>query len=140
MRKLRVLARILKRTGAHRIALGFLLFLFICGVVIWIREPGITRLTDALWYCYTVVTTIGFGDVTVTTRLSRILSVLLSVYAVLVIAIVTGVVVNYYNQIVALKQKQTLSAFVDKLEHLPELSTEELEDLSDRVRKYVEHH
>ena len=140
MRKLRVLARILKRTGAHRIVLGFLLFLFICGVVIWIREPGITRLTDALWYCYTVVTTIGFGDVTVTTRLSRILSVLLSVYAVLVIAIVTGVVVNYYNQIVALKQKQTLSAFVDKLECLPELSTEELEDLSDRVRKYMKNH
>ena len=140
MWRIRVLVRILKRTGAHQIALGFLAFLFVCGVVIWIREPGITRLTDALWYCYTVVTTIGFGDVTVTTRLSRILSVLLSVYAVLVIAIVTGVVVNYYNQIVALKQTQTLSAFVDKLEHLPELSTEELEDLSDRVRKFVDRH
>ena len=91
---------------------------------------------DALWYCYAVVTTIGFGDVVAQSFLSRVLSVLLSVSAALVIALITGVVVNYYNQISALRQKETLAAFVDKLEHLPELPPEELEQISLRVREF----
>lgn len=136
MRRIQILRRVLKRTGAYKIWTGFLAFFFVCALVIWLREPAITTLGDALWYCYAVVTTIGFGDVTVTTRLARALSVVLSIYAVLVIAIVTGVVVNFYNQLVALRQKETLAAFLDRLEHLPELPPEELEQIARRVREY----
>ena len=136
MRRIQVLGRVLKQTGANRIGIGFLVFFFFCSIVIWIREPGLSGLGDALWYCYTVVTTIGFGDVTVTMRLSRILSVLLSVYAALVIAIITGVVVNLYNEIVAIRRNDTLSNLFDKLEHLPELDASELAEISERVRRY----
>ena len=89
-----------------------------------------------MWYCYAVVTTIGFGDVVAQTLLSRVLSVALSISAALVIALVTGVVVNYYNQITELRRKETLSALMDKLERLPELSKEELEDISRRVKDF----
>lgn len=137
MHRIQILDRVLKRTGAYRMGGGFLIFFFLCSVVIWLREPGLSRLGDALWYCYTVVTTIGFGDVTVSKLLSRILSVLLSIYAALVIAIITGVVVNYYNEIVALRRDDTLSTFFDRLERLPELDREELAEISERVRKYI---
>ena len=59
---------------------------------------------------------------------------ILSSYAVLAIAIITGVVVNYYNQIVELKQSETITAVLDRLEHLPEMSKDELEELSRDVR------
>ncbi len=136
MRRIILFKRILRQTGAHRIWPVFVLFFLGCSVVIWLIEPGITSLGDALWYCYTVVTTIGFGDVTVTSPLSKVLSVLLSIYAALVIAIVTGGVVNFCYRLVALRQKKTLTAMLDKLERLPELPREELEQIAKAVREY----
>ena len=134
MKKLRILARIMKQTGADRILLGFVLFCFVCAVIIWIREPQIRTFGDALWFCYAVVTTIGFGDVLVTTPLARVISVILSIYAALVIAIVTGVVVNFFNQIVQLRQSETIAAVLDRLENLPEMSKDELKELSDNIK------
>ncbi len=134
MKGLRILVRILKQTGATRILLGFIVLYFLCALIIWLREPQIKTYGDGLWYCYAVITTIGFGDVIVTSHLSRVVSMILSSYAVLAIAIITGVVVNYYNQIVELKQSETITAVLDRLEHLPEMSKDELEELSRDVR------
>ena len=134
MKGLRILVRILKQTGATRILLGFIVLYFLCALIIWLRAPQIKTYGDGLWYCYAVITTIGFGDVIVTSHLSRVVSMILSSYAVLAIAIITGVVVNYYNQIVELKQSETITAVLDRLEHLPEMSKDELEELSRDVR------
>lgn len=135
MKGLKILWRIMKNTGADRILGGFLLAFFACSIIIWLREPEIKTLGDGIWYCYAVVTTIGFGDVLVTTLLSRIISAILSVYAVLAIAIITGVVVNYYNELVELRKSETISAVLDRLEQLPEMSKEELVALSEKVHK-----
>ena len=135
MKKLRIVKRILNQTGADKIIGGFLLFLLVCSAVIWLVEPDIHSWTTALWYCFTLVSTIGFGDVVVVTPLSRILSIVLSIYSVVVLAIFTGVIVNYYTQLVELRKKESIAAVVDKLERLPELSREELAELSAEVRR-----
>lgn len=138
LKRLRILSRILRDTGANKIWWMFVVQYLVTALVIWLREPGIKTFGESMWYCYAVVTTIGFGDVLVEYRLSRVLSVLLSVSAVIVIALITGVIVNFYNQIVSLRQKGTITEFMDKLEHLPELSKEELEELSESVRRFKE--
>ena len=127
MKKLRILKQILVRTHTSDLIVGF---------VITLAEPDIHTYRDALWYCYACVTTIGFGDVTVSTAVSKILSVILSIYAAFIIAIVTGVVVNFYNQIIKLRQEETLAAFLDKLEHLPELSKEELVEMAEKAKRF----
>ena len=116
--------------------MGFLLLFFVCAGIIWLREPDIRTYGEALWYCYAVVTTIGFGDVVAQYPLSRILSVLLSVSAAVVIALITGVIVNFFNQVTALRQKETVTALMDSLEHLDELEPEELRQISERVRQF----
>lgn len=136
MKKLRILKSILVRTRANKILLGFLLFLLADALLIMLIEPGITEYSDALWYCYSVISTAGFGDIIVTTLVGKLLSILLTIYSILVIAIVTGVVVNYYTQIIQLQQQETLSAFMNKLERLPDLSKAELEDLSKKVSQF----
>jgi len=136
MKRIRLLKHIMRQTGADKIWTGFVFFFLVCASAIWLREPSIATFGDGVWYCYAVVTTIGFGDLTVTTHLARALSMLLSIYAVLVIAIITGVVVNYYNQLVALRQKESLAALMNQLERLPELSREELEQIACQVRDY----
>ncbi len=136
MKRLRILRQVLRHTGASKVWTGFLIQVFLTAAVIRFHEPGITSYRQALWYCYAVVTTIGFGDIVVTRVLSRALSVLLSVSAVVVIALVTGVIVNFFNQINELRHRDTITAFMDQLERLPELSHEELEDISRRVRDF----
>ena len=134
MKKLKLLRRVLKQTGANRLLAGFLAFVLLCALFLRLFEPGVRTYGDALWYCYAVITTVGFGDIVVQTLPARVLSVVLSVYAVLVIAVITGVVVNYYNQLVALRQRDSLTAVLDRLERLPELSREELEELAGQIR------
>lgn len=97
-------------------------------------EPNITSYFDALWYIYSVTFTVGLGDIVVTTALGKICSVLISIYALFVTALATGVVVSFYNRCVEQQYKETREAILDKLSRLPELSKEELEAISDKVK------
>ena len=106
--KLRILKEILGKTGAGKMLMSFIGFVF-ADALIYIFDPGVGSYGDALWYCYDVISTTGFGDVVVTTPVARVCSVVLTVYAVLVIAIVTGVIVNYYNQIIEEKMRKEQS-------------------------------
>lgn len=102
-KKLRILKNILMQTKADKMLIGYLGFVLLSAVAILVFEPGIHSYFDSLWFCFSVITTTGFGDVVVTTALAKIVTVLLSIYSVLVIAIVTGVVVNYYTKIIEIK-------------------------------------
>ena len=138
MKHLRILKNVLVRTRTNRILLSYIIFVLMDAFVIMISDPFITTYEEALWYCYAVISTVGFGDVVVTSVISKICSVLLTVYSILVIALITGVVVNFYNQLIQTQQKETISAFVDRLQRLPELSKEELQEISDNAKKFMD--
>ena len=63
-----------------------------------LSEEGIATFWDGMWYSFAVVTTIGFGDLTVTSTLSRAFSVILGIYGIIVVASITSVIVNFYNE------------------------------------------
>ena len=134
MKRIKVLGSVLKRTRADKIIIGFIVFIFAIAAVIQLVEPDINRYVDALWYCYAVISTAGFGDVVAVTFIGKMCSVLLTIYSLFVVA--TGVVVNFYTQMVELQRKETLAMFMDLLERLPELSREELENISRKVRQF----
>lgn len=83
-------------------------------------------------------TTIGFGDLYAVTRIGRLITVLVSIYCIIVTAMIPGVVVSYYMEYLKLREKETISLFFEKLEHLPELSPDELVQLSERVKNFNE--
>lgn len=136
VKKLKILWTILKRTKATQIIFGFIIFVFFAALVIQVSEPNIDRYGDSLWYCYSVISTAGFGDFVAITFVGKLCTVLLTIYSIFVVAIVTGVVVNFYSQMVEMQQKETLAMFMDKLERLPELSTEELQNISEKIKKF----
>ena len=137
MKKLKILNFIMKRTRMYPIIISFLLFVFVDALVIQLAEPGITSYGDALWYCYVVMATVGFGDIVAVTFIGRIASVLITIYALFVFAMATGVVVNFHSQLIELQQKNTLAAVANKFEHLPEMSKEELREFADRAKSIL---
>lgn len=135
MKKSKIMWRILKRTGTIHLLYGFIGFFAVISIIIMLIEPDIQSLSDSVWYCFALITTIGFGDITVHTIIGRILSIILSLYSVMIIAIIPGVVTSYYIESIKLKSNESVEKFLYDLERLPELSKEELANLSEKVKK-----
>ena len=66
----------------------------------------------------------------------RVLSIFLSICSILIIAVVPGVITSYYVESTKLRADESSAKFLDDLEHLPELSKEELAELSEKVKKF----
>lgn len=126
--------RVLKRTGAIHIFWSYLVCLCVSALVLWKIEPGIETIGDGLWYCFIASTTVGFGDICAVTTIGRIITVIVTVYGIVAVAMVPGVVLSYYLEYIKALEKESVSLFLEKLENLPELSKEELEEISERVR------
>lgn len=130
-----IVRAVVRNSGLGHACLIFLLAFAVCSVLIWALDPGITNINDALWYCFQIVTTIGFGDVTATSTLARVISVALSIVSIFFLAVITAAVVNYTSESMKARRNESLALFLDKLEHLDELSKDELSELSRKVRK-----
>ena len=99
--RLSVLKKIIRKTYAAEILFGMLLLIVAISIVLPKLEPGIGRFADGLWYCFAIVTTIGFGDITAITGIGRLLSAILGVYGIIVVALITSIIVNFYNEVKA---------------------------------------
>lgn len=95
---LKMLASVAQETYAAEIIGGMVLLIFAFSYILQFLEPNMGTLKDSLWYCFAIVTTIGFGDITATTLVGRILSVILGLYGIVVVALITSVIVNYYGE------------------------------------------
>ncbi len=133
MRQGKIFWSILKRTHADKIVTGFGMYFLISALVIMLAEPGIHRYGESIWYCFSVITTIGFGYFTGSDchwkdclnhtgpNGSSCL-------------IIPGIVATYYMEVVNFKNGDSGEAFMYKLEHLDELSKDELKEISEKVK------
>ena len=135
MRKFRLFGTLIKRSGAEKVLVGFAAVYLVGALLTMIFEPGINTYGDALWFLWAVSITVGLGDFTAVTIVGRGVTVLCSLYAVITTAIITGVVVDYFHEVRELQLNASLTEFLDRLEHLPELDRDELERISKRVKE-----
>lgn len=136
MKKTRLIKIILKRTGALKFLTTYIIIFAGVSIGVWIVEPNIKTPIDSVWYCFSVATTIGFGDIAAVTILGRAMSIFLSICSILIIAVVPGIITSYYIESTKLKEQESIAKFLDDLEHLPELSKEDLQSLSEKVKKF----
>lgn len=136
MRKSRIMWNVLKRTGADKLLYGYLVLLLLISFVIVLVEPDINTYFDGLWYCYNVLSTIGLGDTIAVTFVGKVLSIILSVYSILIIAVIPGVITSFYLEVIKLRTNESMEKFLYDLERLPELSEKELDEISEKVKKF----
>ncbi len=127
---------VVKRTGMSTMLVNFMILLSVCAVIIRFVEPGIETIGEGFWYLYVSATTIGFGDTCAVTLIGRLITVVVSLVGIVIAAMIPGVVVTYYTEYLKIQHKETISTFLEKLEHLPELSKEELEELAEKIKKF----
>lgn len=135
IKRVRFLWTIIKRTHAERLVYSLLVSVFVSALILCLVEPDINRYGDALWYTCVSIFTIGFGDFAAVTVIGRIVTIVVTLQALLVLAIIPGIVTSYYIDVVKENLKESVTLFMDKLERLPDLSREELEEISERVRQ-----
>lgn len=111
--KLKVLVKIIVKTYALEIILGLVTVMVACSLVFTLYEPEMTSFGDALWYSFAVVTTIGFGEIKAVTLVGRILSVIMGIYGIVVVAVITSIIVNFYNETAGKKDAKELKQ-IDK--------------------------
>ena len=105
--KLDVLKEIVRKTYAAEIISGLLMLIVSFSYVLQFADEAFASFEDALWYCFAVVTTIGFGDLTPTTSIGRVLSVILGLYGIVVVALITSIIVNFYGEMKKESANQT---------------------------------
>ena len=125
--KINIVSKIIKKSMVKEIILALLILVVLCSVYFTIVEPNITSYVDALWYSFAVITTIGFGDVYVTTTLGRILSVILGISGIAVVAVFTSFIVNFYNEMSKKREERTLQRLLQEARELEEIEEQKKE-------------
>ena len=136
MFRMRMIGKVVRSAGLGHITIVFFVVFFVCAAIIRMLDPALGTWGDALWYCFQAVTTIGFGDIVVTSPAARVVLVLLSVTSVFYLAVITGVVVAYCNELVRAQANRSVLQFLDRLEHLDELDRDELAEVSAQAREF----
>ena len=138
MKGLRRIGRLLVHTGTVKVAIAYLILLCIGGVALSFIEPQVHGIFEGVYFCFIASTTVGFGDIVPVTVLGRIITIIVTLAGILTVAMVPGVVVTYYTEYLKLREKETISTFLEKLERLPEMDQAQLEELSERIREFNE--
>lgn len=110
------LAQIIKKTYTIEILYGLITLIVATSILLMMIEDCFDNYGDALWYCFAVVTTIGFGDYTCVTIIGRVLSVVLGIYGIIVVALITSIIVNFYNESSSSHKDDVITNEVKKLD------------------------
>ena len=101
--KMDIFWKVVRKTNAAEILFGMLLLIIAFSLVLPVLEEDIPNFSSALWYCFAIISTIGFGDVAAVSILGRILSAILGGCGLVVVSVVMSIVVNFYNETKDLK-------------------------------------
>ncbi len=135
MKRTKLAFRIIKKMNVDKIITCYLILMFIASIILCKVEPQINNIFDGIWYCFVTLTTIGFGDMVAVTFIGRIITVVIALYGIIIVALISGVLINYYQELNKVKVNISTEQFLEKLERLPELSMEELAEISEKVKK-----
>ena len=101
-----LLLKIIRKTFVAETFFGLITLILIFSLIFRLLEPGVFKsYGDGLWYSFATVTTIGYGDRAAEGLITRVLSVILGIYGIIVVAVITSVIVNFYQETIKNEQE-----------------------------------
>ena len=105
----KTLFKIIIRTFALEIILGLVTVMVASALIFWYYEPEVKTFGDGMWFAFQTVTTIGYGEFRITTAIGRIVAVFIGLYGIVVVAVITSIIVNFYNETYGKKETKQLA-------------------------------
>lgn len=105
MKRWKILWKILKTINLDKIVYLFIIMILIFSYLFKLVEPNINTYFDGIWYSFSLITSVGFGDLFAVTFLGRVLSIILGIYALIIIALIPGILVSYYVEFAKINAK-----------------------------------
>jgi len=127
---------VIKKLHFEKVVVGFVIMFILTSVFVTLFEPEVPTFRDGIWYTFVACTTIGFGDISAVTFFGRLFTMIITVYEIVLVALLSGVIVSYYLEIVRLRDKEAFRAMLDKLVRATELSPAELQEIEDKAKKF----
>lgn len=136
MKGFRTFWNVIKRLHFEKIVIGFVLMFLLTSVVVTVCEPEVQTFRDGMWYTFVACTTIGFGDISAVTFLGRLFTMIITIYEIVLVALLSGVIVSYYLEVIRIRDKEAVQSMLDKLVRVTELSPEELKEIEDKAKEF----
>ena len=131
----------IKAVGAQSIFLYYLLFLaLLCALISFVEPTTFPTFYSAVWYCFQVITTIGFGDNTPVGIPAQLITIVMGMSSLFIVALITGVVVNFFNERISMMRNDSFIEFGYRMTHLTQLNPEQLANLERDFKTFIEHH
>ena len=138
IKSVRLLWDTVKTISAQRIFVTYFVFLVVCCGLLCLLEPVVFKTYgDAVWYVFQVLTTIGFGDLAPKLLSTRILTLFIGLSALFIVALITGIVVSYFNERAQALRNESFLEFSSKIAQVTTLDHDELAELEENYRAFL---
>ncbi len=126
-RFLKPIYSILKTNGLDKLLMIAVVLLFIVPIPIVLVEPSINTFSDALWWAIVTTTTVGYGDISPTTPLGRILAVVLMLVGIGIIGTFTSAITSYFSKKDKLSHDKQILSVIQLIESIENITAEDIE-------------
>lgn len=87
-------------------------------------------MTDSLWWAFVTATTVGYGDLSPSTNLGRLIAAVLMIFGIGLIGSITSTITSYFLRIEKKDFKEdTITLIKNKLDDISNLSDEEIDSI-----------
>ncbi len=124
----RITARVrgvLQTNGLATVLAFSCLLIGVGGLTIWAVEPDMGSLTDGLWWSVVTTTTVGYGDLSPTTSIGRVVAVVLMVVGIGTIGMITGSIATFFIKDSEFEVPEHVQILRDELARWPALTAAE---------------
>ncbi|MGL5416096.1 MAG: potassium channel family protein [Clostridium sp.] len=125
---------------------NFHLVLYATIIIVFLGTIGISlvekmSLSDSLWWSFVTTTTVGYGDISPTTDLGRIIAGALMILGIGFIGMLTGTIATFFIKSIdtTLSYKQNVIEDIkERLDNIDELTKEDLKDINKVLEALIE--
>ncbi|RNF41278.1 potassium channel family protein [Planococcus salinus] len=118
---------LLRTNGLDKLLTVAVVLLFIIPIPIILVEPGINTFSDALWWAIVTTTTVGYGDISPTTPLGRVLAVILMLVGIGIIGTFTSSITSYFGNRNKKTHNEQVLELLQSIEEIDNLTAEDVE-------------
>lgn len=128
---------VLKTNGLDKLLMVTVILLFLVPIPIIMVEPNINTFTDALWWAVVTTTTVGYGDISPSTPIGRILAVLLMIIGIGIIGTFTSAISSYFTSRKEPSHNQKVLNVIQGIEDIEELTKDDIQLIQDYIKRKI---